>query len=116
MTRTLRQRQRQRHTRRQKGGGIFDFFQQKLAFDVKLDNVSGFFSRMNSRMNPFAPKTITERVVALPKQVITGVTTGVNTVTAAAAAAPQNIVNKIPGVAPKRGGTRKRKQRKQRKN
>jgi len=71
---------------------------------------------MNSRMNPFAPKTITERVVALPKQVITGVTTGVNTVTAAAAAAPQNIVNKIPGVAPKRGGTRKRKQRKQRKN
>ena len=105
MTRTLRQRQRQRqrqrHTRRQKGGGFFDYFQQKLAFDVKLDNVSGFFSRMN----PFAPKTITEKFKASVKKV-----------TSAAAAAPQNIVNKIPGVAPKRGGTRKRKQRKQRKN
>jgi len=116
MTRTLRQRQRQRqkHTRRQKGGGFFDYFQQKLAFDVKLDNVSGFFSRMN----PFAPKTITERVVARVK-------TGVNTVTAAAAAAPKQVitgvktgVNKIPGVAFSQhdGGTRKRKQRKQRKN
>ena len=96
MTRTLRQ--RQRHTRRQKGGGIFDFINREV-------NLGDFFSRMNSRMNPFAPKTITEKFKASVKKV-----------TSAAAAAPQNIVNKIPGVAPKRGGTRKRKQRKQRKN
>ena len=113
MTQTSKQRRRQNFTRKQKGGGSFDF----LSINVPIkEKVQGFFSRIN----PFTrKKTFTEKVAsgvktvaAAPKQVITTVSTGVKHM----AAAPKKLVNKIPGVAPKPkgpfGGTRKRKQRK----
>jgi hypothetical protein len=106
MTQKLKQRRRQNFTRKQKGGGFFDFLQINVPVGEK---VKGFFSRIN----PFTrKKTLTEKVAAAPKQVITTVSTGVKHM----AAAPKKLVNKIPGVAPKPkgpfGGTRKRKQRK----
>jgi len=106
MTLKLKQRRRQNFTRKQKGGGFFDFLQINVPVGEK---VQGFFSRIN----PFTrKKTLTEKVAAAPKQVITSVSTGVKHM----AAAPKKLVNKIPGVAPKPktvfGGTRKRKQRK----
>lgn len=117
MTQTLKQRRRQNFTRKQKGGGFFDFLKINVPVGEK---VKGFFSRIN----PFTrKKTFTEKVkdnvasgvktvAAAPKQVMTGVSTGVKNM----AAAPKKLVNKIPGVAPKPktvfGGTRKRKQRK----
>jgi len=117
MTQTLKQRRRQNFTRKQKGGGLFDF----LSINVPIkEKVQGFFSRIN----PFTrKKTFTEKVkdnvasgvktvAAAPKQVVTGVSAGVKNM----AAAPIKLVSKIPGVAPKPkgpfGGTRKRKQRK----
>ena len=117
MTQTLKQRRRQNFTRKQKGGGFFDF----LSNDINIgQKVKGLFSRIN----PFTrKKTFTEKVAsgvktvaAAPKQVVTGVSAGVKNM----AAAPKKIVNQIPGLAPKPkgpfGGTRKRKQRKQRKH
>lgn len=106
MTQKLKQRRRQNFTRKQKGGGFFDFLQINVPVEEK---VKGFFSRIN----PFTrKKTLTEKIAAAPKQVITSVSTGVKHM----AAAPKKLVNKIPGVAPKPktifGGTRKRKQRK----
>lgn len=109
---TLRQRQRQNFTRKQKGGGFFEFFKTKLNIDIPIgQKVSGFFSNLN----PFTrKKTIAEKITAVPNKVMTGVRTGVRTGVKNIALAPQKIVNNIPGVAPKRpfGGTRKRKQRK----
>jgi len=114
MTRNLKQTyrqslsQRQRHTRRQTGGGIFDFFKDKLNINIPIrEKVTGFFSKYNpfTRRKTIAEKVITNirtgvnKVAVVPKQVIVGVKTG---------------VKNIAGVAPKHssGGTRKRKQRK----
>ena len=107
MTQTLKQRRRQNFTRKQKGGGFFDFLKINVPIGEK---VKGFFSGLKARFT--RKKTLTEKVIAAPKQVMTGVSTGVKNM----AAAPKKLVSKIPGVAPKPkgpfGGTRKRKQRK----
>ena len=122
MTQTLKQRRRQNFTRKQKGGGFLDFL--KIDIPIK-EKVQGFFSGLRNRFT--RKKTFTEKVkdnvasgvktvAAAPKQVVTGVSAGVKNM----AAAPKKLVSKIPGVAPKPkgpfGGTRKRKQRKQRKH
>jgi|TARA_Y100000389_G_scaffold204321_1_gene256233 hypothetical protein len=118
MTQTLKQRRRQNFTRKQKGGGFFDFLKINVPVGEK---VKGFFSGLKARFT--RKKTFTEKVkdnvasgvktvAAAPKQVVTGVSAGVKNM----AAAPKKLVSKIPGVAPKPktvfGGTRKRKQRK----
>jgi hypothetical protein len=113
--------QRQSHTRRQKGGGIFDFFKDKLNINIPIgEKVTGFFSKYNpfTRRKTIAEKVIThvrtgvKKVAVVPKQVIVGVKTGVRSGVKNITLAPQKILNNIPGVAPKRpsGGTRKRKQ------
>ena len=124
MTQTLKQRRRQNFTRKQKGGGFLDFLKTDIPIPIK-EKVQGFFSGLKNRFTK--KKTFTEKVkenlasgvktvAAAPKQVVTGVSAGVKNM----AAAPKKLVSKIPGVAPKPkghfGGTRKRKQRKQRKH
>ena len=113
MTQTLKQRRRQNFTRKQKGGGFFDFLKINVPVEEK---VIGFFRRIN----PFTrKKTFTEKVVSnvktvagAPKQIVTGFGTGVKKM----ADAPRKLVNKFTGVHSKPkgpfGGTRKRKQRK----
>jgi len=117
MTLTLKQRRRHNFTRKQKGGGIFDFLKTDINIGQK---VQGFFSGLRNRFTrkkPFTEqvKDSVATVAAAPKQVFTGV----KNVSTGIAAAPKKLVSKIPGVASKPkgtfGGTRKRKQRKQRK-
>tara|TARA_B110000305_G_C19382406_1_gene610321 strand:- start:1 stop:279 length:279 start_codon:yes stop_codon:yes gene_type:complete len=91
MTQKLKQRRRQNFTRKQKGGGFFDFLQINVPVG---ENVKGFFSGLKARFT--RKKTLTEKVADAPKQVMTGVSTVV-----------KNMAAK-----PVFGGTRKRKQRK----
>ena len=123
MTQTLKQRRRQNFTRKQKGGGIFNFLKTYINIGQK---VQGFFSGLRNRFTK--KKTFTDKVASgvktvasapkqvvtssAPKQVVTGVSAGVKNI----AADPKKLVSEIPGVATKPkgpfGGTRKRKQRK----
>ena len=106
MTQTLKQRRKQNFTRKQKGGGFFDFLKTDIPIGQK---VQGFFSGLRNRFTK--KKTFTEKVAsgvktvaAAPKQVVTGVSAGVKNM-----AAPPKPKGPF-------GGTRKRKQRKQRKH
>ena len=113
MIQTLKQRRRQNFTRKQKGGSLIDF---KLIDILKTninisEKVQDFFSRINpfTRKKPF-PKKVNDNVVssvktvaAAPKKVIAGVTK------------VKNMVGTSNSKGPF-GGTRKRKQRKQRKH
>ena len=117
MSLTLKQTRRQNFTRKQKGGGLFDFF--KIG-DPDQENVKSWFKKFN----PFTKKrTFTEKVeqnfassvktvAVAPKQHVTDASAGVKKM----AATPIKNVSKIHRVAPKpkivSGGTRKRKQRK----
>lgn len=118
MVQTFKQKRRQNFTRKQKGGGLFDF----LKIDIPIgEKVTGLFSGLKARFT--RKKTFTDKVkdnitsgvktlVNTPNKLVTGASSGVKNM----ATAPKKIVNQIPGVAPKPkglfGGTRKRKQRK----
>mgnify|MGYP001547956468 CR=1 FL=1 len=120
MTRALKQRRRQNFTRKQKGGGLFDFLSNNINIGQK---VQGLFSRIN----PFTiKKTSTGNVTDMvnndvkiaanaPKKLVASVSDEVRNI----AVPPEKSVRKNPVGASKlevpRGGTRKRKQRKQRK-
>lgn len=106
MTQTLKQKRRLNFTRKQKGGGgLIDF----LKTDINIgEKVQDFFSGLKNRFTK--KQTFTEKVAsgltnvaAAPKQVITGVSDRVKNMVAPKPKGPF-------------GGTRKRKQRKQRKH
>ena len=105
MNQTLKQRRRQNFTRKQKGGGIFDFLKTDINIGQKVQD---FFSGLRNRFTK--KKTFTDKVASgvktvavAPKQVITKVSAGV-----------KNMADAPKPKGPF-GGTRKRKQRKQRK-